>query len=166
MNPEAPSNPPGSRTDVVADRPWITAGDTPYSAHMNRVVDGDTIRVGITLPAGVRLKQFPVRLIGIQSPELGTADAWAASAARLQLIHRVGAAQLVLVNPRGKTDRYGRMLAWVWRRSGDTMVSVQHQMVDTGHAWWWWPKNDRSAGHVPPPEVDLRPEAQTGEDWY
>lgn len=84
------------------------------------VTDGDTLRC----TGGRR-----VRLIGIDAPERGQGEAFAASRDRLRaLTPRDSTVQLELdVSPR---DRYGRTLAWVWR--GDTLVN--ERMVREGWA--------------------------------
>jgi len=45
-----------------------------YRAHVNRVVDGDTVDVDIDLGFGILLKDERVRIMGIDTPESRTRD--------------------------------------------------------------------------------------------
>lgn len=45
-----------------------------YRAHVNRVVDGDTVDVDIDLGFGIVLKDERVRIMGIDTPESRTSD--------------------------------------------------------------------------------------------
>jgi micrococcal nuclease len=98
-------------TLVLLDRSHGTQDATKHSATVQRVVDGDTVRL-----AGLG----SVRLIGIDTPEVyggrvecfgPEASAFAKSLLRpgTRVRYRVGA------EPR---DRYGRLLAYVWLRDG------------------------------------------------
>jgi micrococcal nuclease len=84
------------------------AGDFTLRGTVTRVVDGDTLDV--RLASG---KVERVRLIGIDTPELGTCMAGTATRAARSL------AEFHAVTLRGDgtqatRDRYGRLLAYVW----------------------------------------------------
>jgi micrococcal nuclease len=85
-------------------------------ATVTRVIDGDTIEVVV---GGVLAT---VRYIGIDTPETvrpGTPVEWMgpeASAANRRL---VAGARVVLEKDVSETDRYGRLLRYVWLRSAD-----------------------------------------------
>lgn len=102
------------------------------SARVARVVDGDTL----VLAGGAR-----VRLVQIDTPELGTGECYSHAAARL----------LARLTPPGRTvtletdpaldqiDRYGRLLRYVWAGS----VDVNLELVRAGAATVWFYHGDR-----------------------
>jgi micrococcal nuclease len=112
-------------TLAVLNRSHGTRGDEArHSATVQRVVDGDTVRL-----AGLG----SVRLIGVDTPEVyggrvecfgPEASAFARSILRpgRRVRYRVGA------EPR---DRYGRLLAYVWLRDGRLFNAM---LVERGYA--------------------------------
>jgi micrococcal nuclease len=79
---------------------------------VSRVVDGDTIHV--LLPSG---RDERVRLIGIDTPEVGQCFAARATAAARRLAD--GREVVLKGDPTQATrDRYGRLLAYVWLPGG------------------------------------------------
>lgn len=115
------STPTLTATPTVTPTPWPDApeGET-VEAKVVSVVDGDTIRVMID---GT---EYPVRYIGIDCPETkhpskpATATGKAASAANADL---VGGMTVLLERDASPTDRYDRLLAYVW--VGDVMVNEE-----------------------------------------
>ena len=109
---------------AVQGRVHGTQGAARHSAAVQRVVDGDTVRlVGLG----------SVRLIGIDTPEVyggrvecfgPEASAFARSVLRpgTRVRYRVG------VEPR---DRYGRLLAYVWLRDGRLLNAL---LAERGYA--------------------------------
>jgi micrococcal nuclease len=86
------------------------AGAGRFALHgtVTRVVDGDTVHVRLASGADER-----VRLIGIDTPEVGRCGAAAATALARRLAD--GRAVVLLGDPTQATrDRYGRLLAYVW----------------------------------------------------
>lgn len=89
-----------------------------------RVVDGDTIDVQV----GPTLRR--VRYIGIDTPETGDCYAAQATAANVALVE----GRLVrLVKDVSETDRYGRLLRYVYQ--GELFVNAE--MVRQGYALVW-----------------------------
>src|SRR5262245_22032735 len=76
-----------------------------------RVVDGNTIRLGAER----------IRILGIDTPELGaarcTAERRAAEVAKRRLTEIISGQELEIV--RNGKDRYGRTLAWIRVRGAD-----------------------------------------------
>jgi micrococcal nuclease len=108
-------------------------GDAPSQqtqATVVRVVDGDTIRVRL---AGGAIEH--VRYIGIDTPESvkpGTpveCFSKAASAANRRLVE---GRQVTLVRDVEERDRYGRLLAYVYRRPDGLFVNAE--LVRRGYA--------------------------------
>lgn len=95
------------------------------------VVDGDTIKVDI---AGT---VYTVRYIGIDTPETVHPTQpieWMgpeASAANKQL---VDGKDVVLEKDVSETDRYGRLLRYVWLQTGGTWLLVNLELVRLGFA--------------------------------
>jgi micrococcal nuclease len=111
------------------------------TAHVVRIVDGDTIKVQV---AG---RSDTVRYIGIDTPESvkpGTpvqCFAHAASAANARLVAGRTVRLEVGAEPR---DRYGRLLAYVYRAGDGT--SVNARLLTAGYARTLTiPPNDRLA---------------------
>jgi micrococcal nuclease len=106
------------------------APSAPGSATVTRVVDGDTVRVRI----GGR--EEPVRLVGIDTPESvkpGTpvqCFALAASARTKALLPKGTAVRLV--RDVEERDRYGRLLAYVYRTRDELFVNLA--LVREGYA--------------------------------
>ena len=104
-------------------------------AQVVRVVDGDTIKVAL---AG---QTFSVRYIGIDAPELGTPDG---VTAREQNSILVSGRTVQLERDVSETDRYGRLLRYVW--VDDVMVNAV--LVQQGYA--------RAAAYPPDTRYETR----------
>mgnify|MGYP003373760044 CR=1 FL=1 len=92
-SPAAPANLPAGRT----------------AATVARIVDGDTLRV---LVNGV---EYPLRYIGMDTAEVGQPTADEATALNRSL---VSGQTLYLEKDVSETDRYGRLLRYVWLADG------------------------------------------------
>lgn len=145
MSPAAPSESPSAPSPsdrAVATRtpsPTVEASATPTfgptglteSAVVARVVDGDTIRVILD---GI---EYPLRYIGIDSPEPDAADpavramADAATAANAAL---VSGKAVVLERDVSETDQFGRLLRHVWIEGETGWVLVNQELVRRGVA--------------------------------
>jgi len=107
-----------------------TSAAAPGTAALSRVVDGDTIRVRI------KGREERVRLVGIDTPESvkpGTpvqCYALAASARTKALLPKGAAVRLV--RDVEERDRYGRLLAYVYRARDDLFVNLA--LVREGYA--------------------------------
>jgi micrococcal nuclease len=122
---------------VVAQRSGPDAGAPGrHAATVERVVDGDTVRlVGLG----------SVRLIGVDTPEVygGRVECFgpeASAFAKSKLAPGTRVRYRVGVEPR---DRYGRLLAYVWLRDGRLFNDL---LVERGYASTLTiPPNDRLA---------------------
>ncbi len=106
---------------------WIfllAAGVSAQTALVDRIVDGDTF----TLTSGEK-----VRLIGIDTPESQDPNKpveYYSTEAKDQLEQLIGNKQVRLEFGDERTDKYGRLLCYVW--VGDTLVNLE--MVRQGYA--------------------------------
>ncbi|MCH2201539.1 MAG: thermonuclease family protein [Fuerstiella sp.] len=89
------------------------------------VIDGDTVE----LKDGRR-----VRLLGVDSPELGYNDDPEENGATESLEwlrHRIEGADVKLRYGPERLDRYGRTLAWIYLQNG---ALINKELLETGHA--------------------------------
>jgi micrococcal nuclease len=99
------------------------------SARVTRVVDGDTIEVRL------EGREEKVRLIGIDTPESvepGTPVQCFAKTAAAETRRMLAGREVALRFDAERRDRYGRLLAYVYR-SGDGLF-VNAVLVDRGYA--------------------------------
>ncbi len=100
------------------------------------VVDGDTLDVTFDLGFGIRHDRR-VRLLGVDTPELRSSDPAeraAAEVARLfvrEWLDWSSLWPLVVRTRQDRADKYGRLLARVWRSDG---AELGRDLVDAGHA--------------------------------
>ncbi|MDP8904850.1 MAG: thermonuclease family protein [Chloroflexota bacterium] len=139
----ASPTPAATATAAVTATPVVTATPSPslalgtaptgvtQAATVVRVVDGDTIRVQLD---GV---EYRVRYIGIDTPETvhpSRPVEWMgreASAANRQL---VDGRTVILEKDVSESDRYGRLLRYVWLRDGAGWLMVNAELVARGFA--------------------------------
>ncbi|MDQ3940903.1 MAG: thermonuclease family protein [Actinomycetota bacterium] len=117
-----------------------------------RAIDGDTLEVTITAHhdgpgagAGEAGRNYDVRLIGIDTPESvtpGTPVECFAREASAALSAVVGGADVVLMKDVEESDRYGRLLRYVYL--GDEMVNARLVVNGYAHAYTY-PPNVRHA---------------------
>ncbi len=115
---------PKTLTAIVVGVCLITAAPTAYAvSNVGRVVDGDTI----TMSDGEK-----VRLVQIDSPELGTNECFAIQAKNQlsKLLNRSGNAVLKADPNLDVVDRYGRSLRYIF--IGKTNINLR--MVEIGAA--------------------------------
>lgn len=94
--------------EASADR--ITLRDRGVVVKVIRVVDGDTIEINRAIRG-----ENTVRLIGVDTPEVyGGKEPYGPAASRFSTRSLEGR-RVALRFDWGKKDRYGRLLAYVWR---------------------------------------------------
>lgn len=134
--PEPTPPPTPSPTPVPTARP--TPVPTPVFgreptgptqlATVASVTDGDTIRVVID---GA---EYPVRYIGIDTPEVHGGVEWMGREASQANAELVSGRQVVLEKDISETDRYGRLLRYVWVDHGAGLVLVNLELLRQGFA--------------------------------
>ncbi|HSV43944.1 MAG TPA: DUF1016 N-terminal domain-containing protein [Candidatus Bathyarchaeia archaeon] len=119
---------------TVTDKPSFT-----YAATIDRVVDGDTLRV--VIKAGFRIiVREKLRLRGINTSELGTPEGDAAKKYVSKLLPK--GSVIVLKSHKCKTDTYGRFVVDVFYKQGaksaeeilKAPVYLNQQLLDEGIA--------------------------------
>jgi endonuclease YncB( thermonuclease family) len=121
------------------------AGDFKTKANVTRVIDGDTVVVRL---ANGRSEH--VRVIGIDTPEVGTCMASEATAATRRLADGKHVT-LIGDGTQDTRDRYGRLLAYVWLPGGK---DLGFQLVAGGYAKSY--VYDRPFGRLTPYEYAER----------
>lgn len=110
-----------------------------YRAIVDSIYDGDTVRCSIDLGFGIWRRDEPLRLLGINAPEVRGEKREAGIASRDALRTRILGKLVWLrtVRPtvenfpgQDMRDKYGRYLATIWDEEGD----VNAWMVEQGHA--------------------------------
>lgn len=110
------------RTVILLILFFVTLGLDAHATNLvteqvliNRVVDGDTVAV-----INNKGKNFKVRLLGIQAPELFSNPPWAyATEAKNELLKLVNNKQVkISYNKQAKYDKYGRVLADIYTMNG------------------------------------------------
>jgi len=147
---ESRARPTPSRTDRLTTRPTLrptlrvtpspTAtpeptpvfGEEPTGpvqlATVASVTDGDTIRV---LLDG---QNVPVRYIGINTPETQDGVQWMGAEAAAANAALVAGQQVVLEKDVSETDRYGRLLRYIWLDTDAGWLLVNAELLRQGYA--------------------------------
>jgi micrococcal nuclease len=110
---------PAGTTPPVANNSGEVAGDM---ATVTRVIDGDTIEVSINA------QTHRLRYIGMDTPERGQPFFGEATEANARL---VSGQSVILVKDVSETDRYGRLLRYVYLQDG---TFVNAELVRLGYA--------------------------------
>ena len=104
-----------------------------YPATVERIVDGDTAEVEISLGLGIEV-QDNARLWGIDAPERYQ-DAGPAATAHLTRLMPVGSFVYAELMGRDGRDKYGRLLV---RFYNEGCLEINQAMIDDGHAVERW----------------------------
>ena len=120
-----------SSPEPIPGAPAAPTGPTE-NATLVRVVDGDTIR------AIVGGKEYRIRFIGMNTPELNEASAATpepfAELATQANARLLAGGRLVLERDVSETDRYGRLLRDIWVEAGGQWTLVNLALVNEGYA--------------------------------
>jgi micrococcal nuclease len=100
-----------------------------YNAIVTSIWDADTFRMDVDVGFGIWTKNQPIRLYGVDAPELGT-DAGRAAKAYLQELMPVGA-RVTLVTFKDAKEKYGRYLGRVTLTDGTDVAAA---LIAAGHA--------------------------------
>jgi micrococcal nuclease len=101
-----------------------------YKAVVVSVYDGDTVRLDIDLGFNTWLHNQPVRLYGINTPELRGSERERGLEVRDALRARIMNKAIVLESHKDRTGKYGRYLGTLW--DGDE--NINGWLLDEGMA--------------------------------
>ena len=122
---------------------------------IRRVIDGDSLEVKYAGLFSFLRKPFPVRLYGIDAPELAQPYGQE-SREQLQSLVRGGGIRMDVK----ATDRYGRTVGLLYRRRRGQSVNVE--MVRSGMAWWYRRYGGRDLGF---PEAEAEAQRRRRGVW-
>lgn len=111
-----------------------------YRAKVISVYDGDTVRANIDLGLDTWTHNQPLRLSGLDAPELRGETREAGLAARAYLTSLIGTNPIIVETVKDDREKYGRLLVTIWvNGSGGwcpsgTWCSANYQMITSGHA--------------------------------
>ena len=102
-----------------------------YKAKVISVTDGDTIRLDIDLGFSIIMRNTPVRLLGINAPEISTPEG-VVSKTYLKELLPLGTS-VTLQSHKDKSEKYGRILGTIMVKSGDTAAPLHKRIVVDGN---------------------------------
>jgi len=106
-----------------------------YRAEVASIYDGDTIRADMDLGLGIWKKNEPLRLFGIDAPELRGIERELGLKSRDHLQSILMKRELIVESIKDKKGKYGRILAILWVKGvgvwcpKDNWCNVNDQMV-------------------------------------
>lgn len=106
---------------------------------VTHVIDGDTVSLQLDLGWKVALADEPVRIAGINAPELRSAAGPAARDFLAELLPLGARVRVVSKRWGGEREKYGRALAAIEGPAGDVAAA----MIAAGHAVAWDGKGKR-----------------------
>ena len=104
--------------------------------HISKIIDGDSINASINLGFDVQVTK-PIRLVGIDTPEVRTRDDEEKRyglLAKSQLEKLCSNADSLFLRCVEEKDKYGRVLAELWVRDGDTETCVNQWLCENHYA--------------------------------
>lgn len=128
-------------SQIAVPPPVIPAGPSDFSsldrAPIVRIVDGDTVRIQLNG------EEMPVRLIGVDTPETvhpqKPVEEFGKEAALFLESLLKGEEVWLEYDPANKTDRYGRLLAYLYRVPDGLNVNLEIIRQGYGHALLTYP---------------------------
>lgn len=109
-----------------------------YRATVQRVVDGDTLWLDVSLGCDTHLR-LSVRLFGLNCPEVGTAQGKAASAYTQGWVDSHGPL-IGLRTVRDSREKYGRYLGVLYDLADTDARTLNDSLIDNGHAMYYLPR--------------------------
>ncbi len=106
-----------------------------YEARLVSVYDGDTIRADISLGFNIWQLNKPIRLYGINTPELRGKEREQGLVVRDLVDQRLrDAERLIIETHKDTTGKYGRLLGTVHYRIGGKWHNLNQELLDEGLA--------------------------------
>jgi len=104
-----------------------------YKTIIKRVIDGDTVVVDVDLGFFTWLRDLPIRLHGIDTPERTDKHGWEAAKAFTENFFKEN--PTAILNVSGQ-DKYGR---WLGEFLDPQSGTLNKQLVSLGLAKWYYP---------------------------
>jgi len=105
-----------------------------YKAKVESVYDGDTVRVNIDLGLKTWIKDEPVRLYGINAPELRGTERPKGLESRDRLRELIDGKEIYLETMKDTKGKFGRYLGKIWIERGGEWININDLMVQEGFA--------------------------------
>lgn len=110
-----------------------------YRCEVLSIYDGDTVRVSIDLGFGVILKGddgkgIPIRLYGIDAPELRGEERREGIKSREALKIWLSEGEIILQTIKDEREKYGRYLGVFWKKEKDSWISLNEKLITEGYA--------------------------------
>mgnify|MGYP006268086943 CR=1 FL=1 len=106
-----------------------------YEARLASVYDGDTIRADISLGFNIWQLDKPIRLYGINTPELRGEERPEGLAVRDIVEERLRQAEKIIIEThKDTTGKYGRLLGTIHYSSAGQWHNLNQQLLDEGRA--------------------------------
>lgn len=104
-----------------------------YKATVNSIYDGDTIRVDIDLGFGIIFRDQPLRLLGIDTPELRGEERPQGLLSKAFVEERIPVGSIIkIVTQKDRKEKFGRYLAIVYY--GEESKNLNEELLQTGMA--------------------------------
>lgn len=102
-----------------------------YKANVVEVYDGDTIRVDIDLGFGVWKHNEPIRLLGLDAPEVRGDEREQGLVVRDALRELIGAGEVIIRTEKDASDKYGRYLGEIFIEDEEMgLISINQRLLD------------------------------------
>ena len=101
-----------------------------YRAFVRSVYDGDSLRADVDLGFGAVLKKVPLRLAGLDAPEVKGEERPLGLPVRDALAGRVLGREVIIRTEKDRTGKFGRYIATIWL-DGENM---NQWLLDQGYA--------------------------------
>ena len=107
----------------------VSAHDYMYPAKVVRIIDGDTIVVDINLGMKHVIQKEPIRLYGVNTPEMNTMEGKYVKKLVVQMIPP--GSDIILETIKDKKGKYGRILGIIYLLDG---TQLNLWLLNNGHA--------------------------------
>ncbi len=104
-----------------------------YKALVRSIYDGDTIRVDIDLGFGVIFSDQPIRLLGIDTPELRGEQRLQGLASRNFVVERIPVGSYITIQTiKDRKEKFGRYLGTIYY--GEEQKNLNEELIQSGMA--------------------------------
>jgi len=105
-----------------------------YTAHVVRVIDGDTAILNIDQGLGTWRMNEKVRFYGINAPEMKGASKKEGQRSKKWVVDKIEGKTVVLKTHFDKEGKFGRLLGEIFLQEDDELVNLNAALVEEGLA--------------------------------